>query len=92
VREKKIAFFNDIFKYIPKTVVARDLHIKIDRFSFLMTKVEKFRMESILEMGTLCDLSEDEILSLALAEYIRQRKMAVNWAHNNTPDTMTNAH
>ncbi len=33
INDGKIVSFNDIFKFIPKTIVAKDLGKKVDRFT-----------------------------------------------------------
>lgn len=72
----KIVTFNDIFKYIPKTVVANDVGKKVDRFTELMGRVEKFTLEEIFIMARLCEMTENEMLDLVLADYKKK--------HNNT--------
>jgi len=51
VETGKIMFFNDIFKYIPKTVVAKDLGKKVDRFNTLMSRVEEFMLDDLFIMA-----------------------------------------
>jgi len=70
IADGKVMSFNDIFKYIPKTVVARDLGKKVDRFTELMNKVEDFTLGEMFYMGGLFRLSESEILKLAENEYL----------------------
>jgi len=65
----KIVSFNDIFKFIPKTVVATDLGKKVDRFTELMHRVEGFTLEELFMIAKFCDLDESEMLKLAENEY-----------------------
>jgi hypothetical protein len=65
----KIVSFNDIFKFIPKTVVATDLGKKVDRFTELMNKVEGFTLEELFMIAKFCDIDEAEMLKLAEMEY-----------------------
>jgi hypothetical protein len=67
----KIASFNDIFKYIPKTVVAKDLGKKVDRFNSLMSRVEEFSLEDLFTMARFFDLGEWDILKLIMCEYMK---------------------
>jgi hypothetical protein len=68
-----IVSFNDIFKYIPKTVVALDLGKKVDRFNKLMNKVEGFTIEEIYMIGSFCGFSERQIYELVEAEYLKSK-------------------
>ena len=65
----KIKTFSDIFKFIPKTVVATDLGKKVDRFTDLMNKVEGFTVQELFMMATFFELEESEMLSLVENQY-----------------------
>jgi hypothetical protein len=65
----RIETFTDIFKYIPKTVVATDLGIHSNRFNELLVKVEKFRLEDLFRLARLVDISERQMLELIYKEY-----------------------
>jgi len=65
----KIKSFNDIFKFIPKTVVATDLGKKVDRFTELMNRIEGFTLEELFMMAKFCELDESQMLKLAENEY-----------------------
>lgn len=67
--EGKINSFNDIFKYIPKTIVAKDLGKKVDRFTELMHNVEEFTVEELFTIANFCSLDEVQMLNLMLNEY-----------------------
>jgi hypothetical protein len=66
--------FNDIFKFIPKTVVATDLGKKVDRFTELMNRVEKFTLEELFTIARFCSISESKILQLVENEYIKSKR------------------
>ncbi|MBS1606667.1 MAG: hypothetical protein JST42_28685 [Bacteroidetes bacterium] len=68
-----VASFSDIFKYIPKTVVANDLGKKVDRFNKLMEKVERFTLEEIYMIGNFLGLTEEQIYELVRAEYVSSK-------------------
>ncbi len=70
----KIQTLNDIFEFIPKTVVATDLGKKVDRFTALISKVEKFTVEDLFRIGKLCDLEETQMFQLVLKDYYIQKK------------------
>jgi len=69
----KIESFLDIFKYIPKSIVARDLGKKVDRFNRLMNKVEDFTIAELITIGTLCDLNLSQMFKLFESEYLQQQ-------------------
>jgi hypothetical protein len=73
----KISTFNDIFKFIPKTVVAHSLGKKVDRFSELMKHVEKFTLEELFTIARYCDIEEAEILRLAETEYLKSKSKII---------------
>ncbi len=68
-----IVTFNDIFKYIPKTIVAKDLGKKVDRFSELMKKVEGFTLGELYMIGKFCKINESQIVQLAEKEYLKNK-------------------
>lgn len=72
--EGKIVSFTDIFKYIPKTIVANDLGKKVDRFTIMMSQVGKFTLEEIFRMAALCRLSEEQMFRLLLQEYVKKHE------------------
>lgn len=65
----KIQSFNDIFKYIPKTVVAKDLGKKVDRFNTLMSRVEEFMLSDLFIIAGFFELEEDDIVKLIMIDY-----------------------
>ena len=71
IADGNIVTFNDIFEYIPKTIVAIDLGKKVDRFNKLMNKVDGFTLEEIYRIGSFCGLSERQIYELVEAEYFK---------------------
>jgi hypothetical protein len=67
--EGKILSFNDIFKFIPKTIVATDLGKKVDRFTELMRRVEDFTLQELFIIAKFCNIDENQIVKLAINEY-----------------------
>ena len=51
----------DIFKYVPITIVAGDLHIKVAKLRALLDNPEDFTIEQFYKIGSLCGLAEREI-------------------------------
>jgi len=83
----KIKSFQDIFKIVPKTIVAADLGTKVDRFTKLMKRIEKFTLEDVFTIARYCELSVHEILELVEVEYLqskdRIKKMAFPYEQGN---------
>jgi hypothetical protein len=69
----KIKSFQDIFKFVPKTIVAADLGTKVDRLTKLMKRIEKFTLEDIFTIARYCELSVHEMLVLVEAEYVQNK-------------------
>src|ERR1700722_14549092 len=74
VETGKIMFFNDIFKYIPKTIVAKDLGKKVDRFNILMTHVEQFSLDDLFILAGFFDMENREMLNLVMNDYERSKQ------------------
>jgi hypothetical protein len=70
----RVKSFNDIFEYIPKTVVAGDLGIKVTRFNNLMSRVENFVIRDVMLIGSFCELNLDVVLELWKNEYLNQKR------------------
>lgn len=73
IADGNIVTFNDIFEYIPKTVVATDLGKKVDRFNKLMNTVDGFTLKEIYLIGSFFGLSERQIYELVEAEYFKTK-------------------
>jgi hypothetical protein len=73
ITEGRIISFNDIFKFIPKTIVARDIGKKVDRFTELMHKVEKFTLEELFLIAKFCEIDKGQIIQLIQEEYAKNK-------------------
>jgi hypothetical protein len=73
LNEGQIQSFLDIFTYIPKSVVAADLGKKVDRFTELMNKIEKFTVEELFLIAGFCNLSITEMFRLVENEYVKRQ-------------------
>ncbi|HEV2354945.1 MAG TPA: hypothetical protein VGR89_11910 [Puia sp.] len=74
----RITFFNDIFKYIPKTVVAKDLGKKVDRFNGLMSRVEQFMLHDLFIIAGFFEVDEDVIMRLVMNDYKRAKEKGLH--------------
>ena len=72
-----IVSFNDIFNYIPKTIVAKDLGKKVDRFTELMKRVEGFTLAELYMIAKSCNISELQIYQLAEKEYFKSKSKII---------------
>lgn len=73
-----IKSFNDIFKFIPKTIVATDLGKKVDRFTELMNRVEEFTLHELFIIANFCQVEESDMVKLALNEYLINKEKKSN--------------
>jgi len=69
----KIQTFTDIFDYIKKSVVAKDIGKKVERFTELMNDVDDFRVGELRMMAKLFHLTLDEMLRLIAREVEKKR-------------------
>lgn len=67
--EGKIKTFMDIFKYVPRTVVAGDLGKKVARFSAQLSHPENFDLSDLFLIGNLCQLTRTQMLKLITMEF-----------------------
>jgi len=75
---------NDIFRYVPKTVVATDLGKQNKRFNRLMHKVRDFTLGELVALANLCHLEISEILRLAEVEFVNQSRKSTMTHKQNT--------
>jgi len=70
----QIKLLDDIFKYVPKTVVATDLGKKVTDFNVLLARPDNFELREIYRIGSLCGLSDREAYLLVEAQYLKLKK------------------
>lgn len=73
----KIERLRDIQLFVPKTVIARDIGYRTDRWNELMQHPEEMPLRKLLEIGKRCGLTEREMMELFLAEYEALKKEKV---------------
>jgi len=66
--------FMDIFKHVPKTVVARDMNMKVDAFNKLLQFPDRFSLERIDELAQLVDMELDVMVAMWLRHYREWKK------------------
>jgi len=73
----RIKFFSDIFKYIPKTVVAKDLGKKGDRFTQLIKQLDGFTLKDLFLMAKFFRIDEAQMLDLVMKEYLANKDKVI---------------
>ncbi|MFT3823809.1 MAG: hypothetical protein QM731_07805 [Chitinophagaceae bacterium] len=70
IEAKKVVEFRQIFKYIPKTVLARDLVKNTGRMTDLINKAEKFSFEELYEISQLVEVNYSVIVDLVAKQFL----------------------
>ena len=73
IEKGDITEFNEMFTYIPKTVVARDLGAAPARFSEKMNLIEKFTLQDMFSIAKLLEIESIAVLRLADNQYSAQK-------------------
>lgn len=72
LNEGKITTFQDIFLFIKKSVVAKDIGKRNSRFTELINNVDDFTVKELKIIARLCDLTIDEMFKLISAELAKK--------------------
>jgi hypothetical protein len=64
----------EIFDSIPKSVIAKDLGISLDRFTKMINDVERFGIRNLFRMARLIEVDEILILNLVYHQYLADKK------------------
>lgn len=78
VEKGDITSFNQLFAIIPKSIVAADMGTQNVRFTSLMNHIEKFTLQELFLLGSFFELSEHDIVKLALNQYMEQKRNKTN--------------
>jgi len=70
----RIQTFQDIFYFVPKTVIARDLGMNNSRFTELIKNVNKFVLKDIFRLAELFQIDDRELFRLIYEQYLRDKK------------------
>ena len=70
----KIQKFSDIFKYIPKTIVARDLGLNYRSFVGKVNAPNRFGVLDILKLAEYIDCPPGKIFDLIVADIPTKKK------------------
>jgi len=74
IESRLITEFNQIFLYIPKSVVSEDLGINYNRFVLLMQQVELFRLKELMLMSSFFEIDGKVMIELAHNQYLADKK------------------
>jgi len=70
-----ITEFNQIFLYIPKSVVSEDMGINYSRFVRLLRQVELFRLKELIIMSIFFEVEGKAFIELAHSQYLTDKKV-----------------
>jgi hypothetical protein len=70
-----ITEFNQIFLYIPKSVVSEDMGINYSRFVRLLQQVELFRLKELIIMSGFFEVEGKALIELAHSQYVSERRI-----------------
>ena len=74
LEDGKIERLSDIFKFVPKTTVARDMGIGLGAWDRYTEKLTTFTLSRLFGLADLCGLTERQILDLVMAEREHQKR------------------
>lgn len=64
ISDGHVESFSDIFKFLPKTIVAGDLGLNAVRFNRLIENVEDLRIRQVYDLARLCNMEAIEFFKL----------------------------
>lgn len=70
----RIRLFQELFDYIPKTIVAKDLGINNVRFSRLMIEVDEFSLKDLLRLADFMEIEPMVLLKLVIDQRTKTMK------------------
>jgi hypothetical protein len=70
-----ITEFNQIFLYIPKSVVSEDMGINYSRFVRLLQQVELFRLKELIIMSGFFEVEGKAFIELAHMQYLTDKRV-----------------
>jgi hypothetical protein len=71
----RIHHFRDLFYFIPKTIVARDLGINNVRFTHLIDDLDGFTLQDLLRLAMLMEIEPAILLRLVLDQRAADKKI-----------------
>lgn len=74
IRLKEFATMKQVVEYLPKTVLARDIGVKVDRMSDKLQDVREFSVNELCKIADLFEVGLDEIFALVLTQYQQENR------------------
>jgi hypothetical protein len=72
LRDGQIHFFDQIFDYVPITVVASDLHIKVSTLNKYLADGQSLKFQHAFTIQKFCELTDDELRGLVVNFRLRK--------------------
>lgn len=69
IEQDDLQLLSQVFKVIPKTIVAKDLGLSASRLNDKLNQIEKFTLKEVFAMATLFEVDSIKIFELASAQY-----------------------
>ena len=69
IQKNQVKELHQVFKYIPKNVVAKDIGTSLKSFSYKLNHIEKFSLREIFAMAQLFEVDTMILLKLANTQY-----------------------
>jgi hypothetical protein len=65
-RDGQLHSFDQIFDYVPITVVVSDLHIKASTLNKFLANMTSIKIKHVFDIGRFCELTDEEVMRLAM--------------------------
>ena len=70
-----ITEFQQIFNYIPKSLLGKHLHTNNPRMTRLVAEVDDLTVQEIVSISMLFDVDYDKITHIVFTQYLKDRKI-----------------
>lgn len=70
IEKEQVKSISDIFQFIPKTTVYKDLGINFNRFDRAIIDPSIFRMQELLQLAEMFEIDPREFVTMALEQAI----------------------
>lgn len=70
----RIVDFREIFEYIPRKVVYKDLGVNYSRFKRLLDSTDLFTLQELITLAGLFEVDARAFIELAFAQYEKDKK------------------
>lgn len=80
-----IKSFPDIFRYIPKTTVYRDLGVNFNRFGRAIYDPKIFKLDELFRLAEIFEVDDKQLVDMAYEQAIAYKKMQEKRRRNARP-------